>query len=407
MQLARQFILVTVALDAIGIGLIMPVMPDLIRDVEAGSLPEAALWGGILTTAFAVMQFLFGPLVGNLSDRFGRRPVLLVSLFAMALDYAVMAIAHSIWLLLLFRLVGGVTSATHSTATAYMADISSRDEKAGNFGLVSAAFGIGFVAGPAIGGFLGEFGARAPFWAAAGLAFVNGMFGLLVLPETVTDRTRRAFSWRRANPLGALTAIARLAGLGRLVGVYFLYQIAFFVYPAVWAYSAEYRFGWSAGMVGLSFAAFGLAMAIVQGGLVRPVVRRLGEARTTVLGLSLDTIVFVAFAWAGTGWQVFALVPLAALGGVSGPAMQALMSQAVPDDQQGELQGLLTSAGALGMIISPILMTQTFFHFTRADAPVHFPGAPFLLAGILMLLALGLFLGGGRRPRKARAGARA
>ena len=228
-KLPLIFILITVMIDSMGIGLIMPVMPDLIQEVRAADLGSAAVWGGVLATAFAVMQFLFGPTLGNLSDRFGRRPVLLIALLVMALDYLVMALAASIWLLLLGRIVGGITAATHSTASAYVADISAPRDKAANFGLIGAAFGLGFVIGPLMGGVLGEWGTRAPFWAAAGLAAANAVLGYFVLRETVTDSIRRPFEWARANPLGAFKSLGRFPGLGRLFAVFFLYQVAFFV----------------------------------------------------------------------------------------------------------------------------------------------------------------------------------
>lgn len=244
MRLPLVFIMITVVIDAMGIGLIMPVMPDLLTEVQGGSLANAAIWGGILSTSFAVMQFLFGPVIGGLSDRFGRRPVLLVSLVVMALDYVVMALAGSIWLLLAGRIVGGITAATHSTANAYIADISKPEDKAANFGLIGAAFGIGFVLGPVIGGLLAEYGTRAPFYAAAVLAALNAVFGYFVLKETVTDKIRRPFLWRRANPFGAFKALGQFPELKKLLFVFFIYQVAFGVYPAIWSYFGKARFGW-------------------------------------------------------------------------------------------------------------------------------------------------------------------
>ena len=248
------FIMITVMLDAMGIGLIMPIMPDLIREVQGGSLANAALWGGLLSTVFAVMQFGFGPLIGSLSDRYGRRPVLLISLFFMALDYLVMALAGSIWLLLAGRIVGGITAATHGTAAAFMADISKPHEKAANFGLIGAGFGIGFVLGPLIGGLLGEYGTRAPFYTAAALAALNCLFGYIVMRETVTDRIRRGFQWRRANPFGAFRHLSQLPGIRALLIVLFVYDVALYVYPSIWAYFAQARFSWSTQMIGLSLA---------------------------------------------------------------------------------------------------------------------------------------------------------
>ncbi|MEO1362739.1 MAG: MFS transporter, partial [Pseudomonadota bacterium] len=286
------FILFTVMIDAMGIGLIVPVMPALILEVRGGDIGTAALWGGVLSTVFAAMQFLFGPLLGALSDRYGRRPVLLISLVVLVADYLVMAVAGTIWLLLAGRVVGGITAATQSTANAYMADISAPEDKAANFGLIGAAFGLGFVFGPVVGGLLAEYGTRAPFYAAAALAGLNAIFGYLVLKETVDDRIRRPFSWARANPLGVFRHLSRLPGLGPLLWVFFLYQVAFTVYPSVWAYYTAERFDWSPGMIGFSLFLFGISLAAVQGGLIRPILRVLGERGAVVYGHIADIAVF-------------------------------------------------------------------------------------------------------------------
>lgn len=392
MNLPFLFILATVTIDAMGIGLMMPVMPDLIREVEGGSLAQAALWGGILSTVFAVMQFVFSPIIGSLSDRYGRRPVLLVSVFVMTLDYLVMAVAGTIWLLLLGRIVGGITAATHSTAAAYVADVSRPQDKSANFGLLGAGFGLGFVLGPLIGGLLGELGTRAPFYAAAALAGANFLLGLAVMPESVTDRTRRAFDWRRANPLGAFRAIGRIAGLAPLLWVYFLYSVALYVYPSIWSFFTQARFGWSPQMIGLSLGVFGLMMAIVQGGLIRVVLRLWGERRTVIIGHALDFAGFGFLAFVTSGLVALILTPIAALGAVVTPALQGLMSRAVPDDQQGELQGVLNSVNALAMIASPLMMTGVFARFTSQDAPIYLPGAPFLLSMLLLAAGITIFV---------------
>ena len=383
-RLPLLFILITLMIDAMGIGLILPVMPGLIQEVEGASLAEAAVWGGILSTVFAMLQFLCAPTVGNLSDRFGRRPVLLVSLFVLSLDYLVMALAGSIWLLLLGRIVGGITSATQAVGYAFIADISKPEEKAARFGLIGAAFGVGFVIGPLMGGVLGEFGTRAPFYAAAFLAALNLVFGYFVLPETVTDRIRRPFEWRRANPLGAFLAISKLPGTARLVGMFFLYQVAFFVYPAIWAYFTEARFGWEPAMIGISLAAFGIAIALVQGVFIGPIIARFGERRTVWFGLGFNALAFLAMGTVTNGTLALILTPLTAMGAMVTPALQGILSRAVADDAQGELQGLITSAGSLAMILSPLLMTWTFYAFTAEGAAVYAPGAPFLLSMLLM-----------------------
>lgn len=379
-------------IDAMGIGLIMPIMPQLIVEVQGGSLASAAIWGGILSTAFAAMQFLFGPVLGNLSDAYGRRVVLLVSLLMMALDYVVMAIAGSIWLLLAGRILGGITAATHSTAAAFIADVSKPHEKAANFGLLGAAFGVGFVLGPLMGGLLGEYGTRAPFWAAAGLSVLNFCLGLLVMPETVTDRNRRPFLWRRARPDSALRAIAGLPGIRPLLWVYFLYSVSIYVYPAIWSYFTVERFGWSTQMIGLSLAVYGLGMAAVQGGLIRPATRHLGERRTILLGMVFEIVSFLLLGFLTNGTIALMLIPITALGAMVTPALQALMSRATPDSQQGELQGVLAALHALSMIVSPLVMTAVFAQFARSDAAIYLPGAPFLLAMGLMLAGFALFL---------------
>lgn len=375
-----------------GIGLIMPVMPDLIREIEGTDLSNAAVWGGLLATIFALMQFFFGPTVGNLSDRYGRRPVLLISLVVMSFDYVLMAVAGTMWLLILGRVIGGITAATQATAAAYMADVSKPEEKAANFGLIGAAFGVGFVLGPILGGVLAEYGTRAPFWAAAFLAAANAIFGYFVLPETVTDEIRRPFSWRRANPLGAFKHIGKLPGLKRLIIISFVYAVAFFVYPGVWAYFGALQFGWSPGMIGLSLGVFGVGIAIVQGLLMKPILGWMGERNAVIFGLSIDVLAFVLLGFVTNGWVALALTPLTALGSVAGPALQGIMSRSVDDNQQGELQGLVASINAVATIIAPLIVTQTFFYFTNDQAPIFLPGAPFLLSAILTIGCVALFM---------------
>jgi DHA1 family tetracycline resistance protein-like MFS transporter len=391
-RLPMIFILLTVVLDSMGIGLIMPVMPDLIQSLEGGDLGQAALWGGVLATIFAVMQFLFGPTIGSISDRFGRRPVLLIALVVMSFDYVLMAVAGTIWLLVIGRIIGGITAATHSTASAYMADISKPEDKAANFGLIGAAFGIGFVIGPMLGGILAEYGTRAPFWAAAVLAGANGIFGYFALPETVTDRIRRPFDIKRANPLGAFKSITQLPDLGRFMIISFVISLAFFVYPSVWAYFGKLQFGWGPGMIGLSLGAFGIGIAIVQGLLMRPILNKIGERNAVVLGLSVDVLAFIMLGFVTNGWIALALTPFTALGSIAGPALQGIMSRTAADNQQGELQGALTSINAVATIMAPLLMTQLFFYFTHESAPAYLPGAPFLFSAVLTFGAVLIFI---------------
>lgn len=391
-RLPLIFILITVVIDSMGIGLIMPVMPDLIQDLHGGNIGEAAIWGGILATVFAIMQFLFGPTLGNLSDRFGRRPVLLAALVVMSLDYFVMALVGTIWLLLAGRVVGGITAATQSTAAAYIADISKPEDKAKNFGLIGAAFGVGFVLGPLMGGLLAGYGTRAPFYAAGILAAANFGFGYFVLPETVTDRIRRPFEWRRANPLGAFKNIGALPGLMPMLVVSLIYGIAFFVYPAIWAYFGHARFGWSPTMIGLSLALFGVSIAVVQGVLIRPVINLIGERNTVILGLGTDVVTFVLVAFVANGTLALILTPVIALGSLASPALQGIMSRTASDNQQGELQGLLASINAVAAIISPLIMTQIFWFFTSVGAPFQLPGAPFLASAVLVLISIFVFV---------------
>ena len=317
---------------------------------------------------------------------------MLLSLVVMAADYLVMAVAGSIWLLFATRIVGGITAATQSTANAFMADISKPSEKAANFGLIGAAFGMGFVFGPLIGGVLAEYGTRAPFYAAAGLTAANAVFGYFVLKETVDDRIRRPFEWRRANPFGLFKYLARLPGLGPLLLVYFIYQVAFTVYPAIWSFYTLERFEWSPGVRGLSLALFGISMAVVQGGLIRPILRQLGERGAVIYGHVADIGVFLLIGFVSSGTLLLFLTPLAALPAVITPALQGIMSKAVDDNQQGELQGALTSVSALAMIISPMVMTYVFYSFTGPSAPFYMPGASFYLSALLMVVGLVVFL---------------
>lgn len=397
-RLPILFILMTVVIDAMGIGLIMPVMPALIREVASSGLSQAAIWGGVLASSFAVMQFLFAPMVGRLSDAFGRKPVLLVSLLVLAVDYAVLAVAGSIWLLLAARVVGGITSATHSTAFAFMSDISEGEDKAKRFGLIGAAFGAGFVLGPALGGFMAEFGTRAPFYLAGALALTNAIFGWLVLPETVTEKTRRAFRFKGVNPFSAFAALSHLPSIRSLSLIYFLYQLATVVYPAIWAYFGVERFGWSPGMIGISLMLYGIGSAFVQGVLVGPVIKWLGERRTVIFGLAVECGTFVLLGFITSGTITLILTPLIAIGGVGLPALQGIIAQKVPDDSQGELQGVLSSITSIAMVIGPLMLTQLFAWATAEGNPIYQPGAPFLLSGVLMLVALSLF-SASRRPQ--------
>lgn len=391
MRLPLVFILITLALDAIAIGLILPVMPELIGEVTGAGLADAALWGGILTTSFAIMQFLFGPILGALSDRFGRKPVLLGSLAVLALDYALMAMAHTIWLLLLGRIIAGIAAATYPTAAAFIADVTPPERKAGNFGLIGAAFGVGFILGPAMGGLLAEWGTRAPFVAAGLLATANLAFGAVVLRESLAPENRRPLEISRANPVTSLMRLKAMRGIGALIAVYFLYELAMIAYPATWAYFTAARFGWTPGTIGVSLALFGVSFAVVQGGFVRLAVRRWGEVRTIVFGLGANAVTFITLATIADGDLALMLLPMTSLGAVVVPGLQSMMSARVPDNRQGELQGLVASARAVALIFGPMLMTGVFFAFTRPGSAVYLPGAAFVVSMALMGLCLVVF----------------
>lgn len=391
---ALTFIFITVLIDTIGFGIVIPVFPQLIVELTGKPVNEAARIGGWLAFAYAVMQFGFGPVIGNLSDRFGRRPVLLASLLAFAIDYMVMSLAQTLALLFVGRIVAGITGASHTTAYAYIADVSPPEKRAQNFGLVGMAFGFGFILGPAIGGLIGDqFGTRAPFVAAGALALVNALYGWLILPESLPPERRRAFHIRRANPVGTLLQLRRYQPvvLGLAMAM-FLWQIAHQALHGTWSFYTIYRFEWSPGMVGLSLAAVGLTAAIVQGGLVRIIIPRVGERRAVELGLMSGLVSFIVYGLATEGWMMFAGIAVAALSGLAYPSMNALMSQRVDPDAQGELQGAVASLFSLSTIIGPPLMTQLFGYFTGRSAPFELPGAAFIVAALLTLASLLLFL---------------
>jgi len=401
---ALIFIFATVALNTMGIGLILPVLPDLLTELTDAPLSEAAKWGGLISLAYAGMQFLVGPTLGNLSDRFGRRPVLLVSQITMAIDYIIMALASSLAMLFVGRILSGIAGATIATASAFIADVSTKEDRTKNFGLIGAGFGIGFIFGPAIGGLLGEFGPRAPFYAAACLSFSNFLLGYLVLPESLSRENRRAFDWRRANPLGALLQIGKFPGVRLLLLSLFLFEVAEAVYPAIWVYFTQESFGWGPVENGASLAAVGLGFAFVQGYLIRVVEPKFGPAWTFFISQIANLLSFVGLAVAGAGWMVYVLIPFAAFGSMTKAALTGLMANQMPDNAQGELQGLIYSVIGVSMMISPVLMTQTFAVFTAGDAPVYFPGAPFLAAASLIALSMIvclMALQGQKRPAPA------
>ena len=391
-RLALAFIFVTVLLDSIGFGIIMPVLPQLIMDVSEEPLSAAARYGGWLMFVYAAMQFFSAPVLGNLSDRFGRRPVLLLSLLAMGADYLLMGWAPSLAWLFLGRFIAGVSASTYGIANAFIADTFAPDDRAKNFALVGAAFGCGFVIGPVLGGFLGEFGPRAPFYAAAALAFINVVYGFFVLPESLKPENRRPFRLTRANPFGAFNQLWRHPLVIGLVFAYFFYLIGHHSLPAVWSFYAIERFGWSPSEIGYSLAAVGLFMILVQVWLIRLFLDRHGPVRTAYIGFVATIASFVGYAFAPFGWMIYPVLAIGALQGFIGPSVQSLMSREIPANAQGELQGALASMTSLVSILSPPFMTQTFAFFSAANAPIYFPGAPYLAAGVFTLLGLMLMM---------------
>jgi len=391
-QHALVFVVITALLDSVGFGIIMPVIPQLIMDVSGENLSAAARFGGWMMFAYAGMQFFMAPVLGNLSDRFGRRPILLVSLLVLGIDYLIMWWAPSLVWLLLGRIVAGAAAATHSTCGAFIADISEPEDRASNFGLMGAAFGMGFIIGPVIGGFLGEYGPRTPFLAAACLSLFTLCYGALVLPETLSRERRRQFDWRRANPTGTLLALRRYPMVFGIVGAFVLFQLGHHVLPAIWSYFTIERFAWSPREIGYSLGAVGIMMVLVQAVLLRLVLPKLGPRRAALVGYAFAILAFLGYALATQGWMIYAFLGFGALAGFAGPAMQGIMSNQLPADEQGELQGGLASMSSLTAIISPPFMTQTFAAFTADQAPVYFPGAPFVVAALLTLAAVVVFM---------------
>ncbi len=398
---AFLFVIVCVTLDMLGFGLIVPVMPELIKELTGLEGEEAVVWGGLLTMTFALTNFLAMPTLGGLSDRFGRRPVLLASIATLAVDFLIMGFANTIWLLFLGRALAGMSSATFSTANAYIADTTDPEERGKAFGMLGAAFGIGFILGPALGGLLGMIDTRAPFFAAAAFAFANFLYGSFVLPESLRREDRRAFNLARANPFGAFRHFSRLPKVVWFIAAGGVFALAHSVYPSTWNFHGEIRYGWSSAEIGLSLALVGIGAAVVQAVLMGPMIKRLGPVRTAVFGYSVNVAALAAFAFAFQPWLVYLIIPISALGGVANPAVSTITSNLTPRDAQGELHSAVASLNALAIIISPILMTQVLHGFSAKGAPVYFPGAAFLLAAILTALAMIPLMWGIRANRAA------
>jgi DHA1 family tetracycline resistance protein-like MFS transporter len=389
---AFTFILIMVAFDFLAFGIIAPVLPDLIRQFEGGDFARASSITGYFGFAWATMQFIFSPLLGAWSDRFGRRPVILISCFGLSIDYVFMALAPSLRWLLVGRIISGITTSNVSTAFAYVTDVTKPEERAKPFGMISAAFGLGFVIGPAVGGWLGNMNLRFPFWAAAALSFGNALYGYFVLPESLPPERRAKSAWHMANPLGALRLLRSNTELAGLAVVMTLYYLAHNSLPSMWALYTEYRYAWSRSDVGNSLALVGVCAAVVSGVLVGPFVKRFGERRSLLAGLLFGTIGFAGFGLGTRGWMMLAVIPFIALWGIAAPAIQSLMSRHVDPSSQGKLQGAINSLRAITGMAGPVLFTQIFAVAISPQYGFHLPGAPYCLAAVLLGASLLLAL---------------
>ena len=389
---ALAFIVVVILIDSIGFGILLPVMPQLIMSLSEVSLSEAARIGGYLMFTYAGIQFFAAPILGNLGDRFGRRPVLLFSLAALTIDYVLMALAPTLIWLFIARLIAGVASSTWSLAYAFITDITPPETRAQRFGMVGAAFGGGFILGPVIGGLLGEFGPRIPFYAAAFLGLINLIYGYLVMGESLAPENRRPFDLKRANPIGAVTQLRKYPVVLGLVFAYFLYMVGHNSLPSTWTYYTIEKFSWSESQIGLSLGFAGIFMILVQAFLIRWAIPKFGAYKTGVVGMMAIVIGFCGYAFSTSGWQLYPWLALASISGFVTPAFQTIMTSQIPANAQGELQGALSSVGSITSIIGPLLMTQIFAIFTGDNAFVYFPGVAFFAAAVLSLLCLLIFV---------------
>jgi len=393
-NLTLACVLITIFLDMLGYGIILPVLPQLIGQLSGGSVAQAAVIGGYLVFAYSLMQFLFGPALGNLSDRFGRRPIILIALAGLTIDYTIMGFANSMVLIFIGHTIAGISGASVATATAYIADITPREKRAHRFGLIGAAFGLGFIFGPVIGGLLGELGPRWPFYAAAVLAGANLLFGFFVLPESLAKDKRRKFDIRRANPFGVLWSLSKNPVVLWLMGSLGMFVLASQSFPSVWNFFTIEVLNFSSAQIGVALGCFGLGFAASQALLVGLLTKRIGEWSTVLLGMLAAAIAFIGTAAIHSEIPLYFFLIFGSLAGVAGPAINSLMSRQVPDDAQGELQGAINATNSLASILGPLLATQLFSHFTQGQpgTPGYFPGAPFLGAGILVIVAALLFI---------------
>jgi DHA1 family tetracycline resistance protein-like MFS transporter len=383
---ALAFIFITVALDMLALGLIVPVLPK-VEDFLQGDTARAAEYVGLFGTVWAAMQFLFSPVLGTVSDRFGRRPLILLSNFGLGLDYIVMALAPTVWWLFAGRVVSGITSASFSTASAYIADVAPPDRRARGYGMISAAFGLGFVLGPGLGGVFGNRNPRLPFWIAAGLSLLNAMYGLFVLPESLPRDRRKVFDWRCANPMGSIKLLRSHTELLGLSSVSFLTSVAHEALPTTFVLYAMYRYGWNERIVGLAIASVGVCSALVGAGMVQPLVSRFGDRRVMLSGMVFNLAGFLIYSLAPTGLMFWTGIPIGCLGGLSNPPMQSLMTRRVKATEQGQLQGALSSIRGIAFMIGPTIFTSTFASFIGSYRYRHVPGAPYLLAGLIVMLS--------------------
>jgi MFS transporter, DHA1 family, tetracycline resistance protein len=386
-QAALGFIFITMLIDVIGWGIIIPVIPGLIEELIQGDISEAAKVGGWITFAYAITQFVFAPLIGNLSDKFGRRPIILISLLGFTLDYILLALAPTITWLFIGRIIAGITGASITTASAYIADISSIENRAKNFGMIGAAFGLGFIIGPVIGGLLGQYGARVPFYAAAALCFFNFLYGYFILPESLPIEKRSVLNLKKANPIGSFLHLKKYPKLIGLASSMFLLYVASHAIQSNWSFFTMYKFNWDEKMVGISLGVIGLLVALVQGVLIRWVNPWLGNEKSIYVGFFLYSLGMLLFTFANQSWMMFIFLIPYCLGGIAGPALQAVISIQVPETEQGKIQGTLTSLMSASAIVGPPLMTGIFYYFTKEQTPFEFAGAPFLLASILMTIS--------------------
>ena len=385
---AIGFIFTTVLIDIIGLGIIIPVIPTLISELTGGTVSDAAVYGGWLMFSYAFCSFLFGPILGGLSDKYGRRPVLLLALLGLTIDYIFVALAPTILWLFVARIISGICGGSITTANAYIADISTPEKRAQNFGMLGMAFGLGFIVGPLIGGVLGEIGTRVPFYAAAGLTFLNFLYGLILVPESLSKENRRDFSLKRANPIGTLVQMKKYPMLLGLLLVMFLIYIGQHATHSTWAYFTTAKFDWSEAQIGYSLAFVGLMIGIVQGDVLKPAVKWLRQEKAVIVGLSFTSLCLFLIGIASQGWMIYAIMVPYAIGGLAGPSLQGIMTSMIPANEQGELQGGLTSMMSVTSIVGPPLMTGIFYSFTKPESEIYFPGAPFFLGCILAFLSL-------------------